>query len=551
MRITETSGIVVLNDSKEPVFSSGLGCRDDVQRALERLLAERHQEERFLAPIVAGNDRYMVLGWNHGGHAAFFINGEGLNQELFEFIGSVDFAYDLLNEFFKHPYSGMTVVDHEGKIVYLGRVHERFFKLEPGEAIGRHVTEVIENTRLHHVVQTGVSEFGQLQEMNGTTRIVSRSPVIKHGKVVGAFGRVMFKGPDKLAEMNQQIAKLKSDVQLYRREARSLREHTYGLEDIVGHSDAVRQLKSDLTKVAGLDVPVLLLGESGTGKELAARAIHNLSNRRDKSMVIVNSAALPGELVESELFGYEGGAFTGAHAKGRRGKFEAAHNNTIFMDEIGEMPLDVQVKLLRVLQDGHFTRVGSETSRYSDFRLVSATNRNLSKMVEEDQFRLDLYYRLSTVTIELPSLAERLEDIPDIVEAFITSANSPSVRRIRHVEPRVYDYLKSRAWPGNIRQLIHEVEKATIFCDSAELTLSDFRPAGDMAITLPVTEQAPEAGPIKNLLQHYELKIIRKTMARHNGNKKRVAEELGISRSYLYKMLGETQHAGVQATDFG
>ncbi|OAN87991.1 hypothetical protein A8B84_04960 [Marinobacter sp. EhC06] len=551
MSFSRTGGVVILDADGELIFRSGLGRSQGIQTALFDLIKKRENEERFLSPMKVDGDNYFVMGWITDEHSAFLIDPEELNQELFEFISSVDFGYDLLNEFFNHPYSGMTVVDRNGKIVYLGSIHEKFFDLGRGDAVGKHVTEVIENTRLHQVVETGVAEIGQLQEMNGITRVVSRFPVIKNGEAVGAFGRVMFKGPEKLAEMNQQIAKLKSELQYYRREARNLRDHSHGLNDLVGRSEAIRQLKSDLSKVAGLDVPVLLLGESGTGKELAAQAIHSLSERREKSMVTVNSGAIPGELVESELFGYESGSFTGAHSKGRRGKFEAAHNSSIFLDEIGEMPTDVQVKLLRVLQDGNFTRLGGESNKHSDFRLISATNRDLSKMVEEDQFRLDLYYRLSTVTIELPALSERLEDIPDLVQSFINNSNSPTVRKIKHIDPRVYHYLREKAWPGNIRQLMHEVEKATIFCESSELGVEDFRPQGMKIWTPTIPEQEDETGSMKSLLQSYELSLIRKAMARHNGNKKRVAEELGISRSYLYKKLNEDESDLCVVGDFG
>ncbi|RYE65160.1 MAG: AAA family ATPase, partial [Oxalobacteraceae bacterium] len=336
-------------------------------------------------------------------------------------------------------------------------------------------TDVIENTRLHEVVRTGKAEIGKLQEMGGVTRVVARIPLTDGRKTVGALGRVMFKGPDTLVELSKEVVKLRSEVEFYRSELTGLKRRTFGLDKIIGNSDAIRQLKADITKVAPLSVPVLIIGESGTGKELAAHAIHALSRRSQNPMVFVNAAALPASLVESELFGYEAGAFTGAEKKGRKGKFELADQSTLFFDEVGDMPSEVQVKLLRVLQDGIFERVGSNSPRHSDFRLISATNRNFQEMITNGEFRLDLYYRISGVTIRMPSLRERPEDIPELIQSFLSAFAERHRTPIKGVQARVYSYLKELPWPGNVRQLLHEVEKAAIFCEGPEITLDNFR----------------------------------------------------------------------------
>lgn len=337
------------------------------------------------------------------------------------------------------------------------------------------------------------------------------------------------------------MSRLRSEAALA--EHQFARERQNGLGKILGDSDALRQLKSDIAKVAPLDVPVLIVGESGTGKELAATAIHELSPRSENTMVFVNAAALPGSLVESELFGYEAGAFTGAERTGRKGKFELADKSSLFFDEVGDMPPDIQVKLLRVLQDGMFDRVGSNKGRHSDFRLITATNRDFQEMISAGAFRLDLYYRISGVTIRMPSLRERVEDIPALVSSFLDNFAARYKTRRKQVKPDVYGFLAALDWPGNVRQLRNEVEKAAIFSNGAEIVIDDFRlmsnpnpVGGKESADMP----AQFSGSLQDAVASVEKKMIRNAMAKHDGNKTRVAEELGISRAYLYKKLSDS-----------
>lgn len=320
------------------------------------------------------------------------------------------------------------------------------------------------------------------------------------------------------------------------------------LDRIIGSSDAIRQLKSDIMKVAPMDVPVLIVGESGTGKELAAHAIHSLSFRAKHPLIFVNAAALPGNLVESELFGHDPGAFTGANKSGRQGKFELAHKSSLFLDEIGDMPADIQVKLLRVLQDGQFERVGGNRVIQSDFRLLCASNKNFHRMIDEGEFRLDLYYRISGVTIRMPSLRERLDDIPELVPVFLQAFAQRHKMPLKNIDPRVFDFLMEQAWPGNVRQLLHEVEKAAIFSNGAELTVQDFTSLGSgitkASQATPNQADDPDMAALasrhtrlQDAVQELEIIMIKTAMQQHRGNKKKVAEQLGISRAYLYKCL--------------
>lgn len=298
------------------------------------------------------------------------------------------------------------------------------------------------------------------------------------------------------------------------------------LARLIGDGVAMQALKQRIRKIASLDVSVLLAGESGTGKELVARALHEIGARRSGPYVALNAAAVPTGLVESEFFGHEPGAFTGADRRGRVGKFELANRGTLFLDEIGDMPLDVQAKLLRVLEDGRFERLGGRRQIQSDFRLVCASHRDFASMQREGRFRHDLYYRISAVTLHLPPLRERREDIPALVESvlrrFASRHHAPPLTAI----PQTIAFLQSLEWPGNVRQLIHEVERAAIFAERGTLLPDDFS----------ITPSAVAPSGVESLCI-VEAEAIRDAMRRLGGNKKRVAEALGVSRSYLYKRL--------------
>jgi transcriptional regulator with PAS, ATPase and Fis domain len=476
---------------------------------------------------------------------------------LFEFVASVDFAGDILAHFLINPFEALSVVDRRGLLRYLSPVHERFFGLEAGGGVGQHVTEVIDNSRLHLVAAAGKSEIGLLHEMRGVTRVVTRHPIRNNrNETVGAIGQIMFKGPEQLQALSSELTTLKSEVAYYRRELNDLKNRSYGLEQIVGESLAMQRLKQQIIKVAPLDIPVLLTGESGTGKELAAHAIHKLSPRRDATMVMVNAAALPSTLVESELFGYEAGSFTGAERRGRKGKIEQADRGTLFFDEVGDMPAEVQVKLLRVLQDGSFQRVGGNDVRRSSFRLVSASNRNFEAMIADGSFRLDLFYRIGAVTIRLPALRERLEDIPLLATLALEQFAQRHGQHPKRLSGEAATFLQQQLWPGNVRQLMHAVERSAIFSESDVIFPADFGPIhiefADLTGDLPmygageasvVALEPAGAGPMRvsSAVGQVEEQMIRQAMSRNHGNKKRVAVELGISRSYLYKRLAQME----------
>ncbi|MGE0331101.1 MAG: sigma-54 interaction domain-containing protein [Ramlibacter sp.] len=549
-------GVLVLGTDGKALVATGIAEQPELATKLVSAWQVARSRQRRLFALEGPDGATIVVVALPASDATVLVAMEREGRDaLFEFVGSVDFAADIFSHFLTNPFEALGVVDAEGILRYMSPVHERFFGLKPGGGVGSHVTEVLENTRLHHVVETGKAEIGLLQEMRGVTRVVTRHPIRNAaGEIVGAIGQLMFKGPEQLQALSSEVLKLKSEVAYYRRELSDLRNRSYGLDQMVGASPAMQRLKQQIVKVAPLDVPVLLTGESGTGKELAAHAIHKLSQRRDATMVMVNAAALPVTLVESELFGYEAGSFTGAERKGRKGKIEQAHGGSLFFDEIGDMPADVQVKLLRVLQDGSFQRVGGTEQRHSDFRLISASNRNFEAMIADGSFRLDLFYRIGGVTIRLPSLRERIEDIPLLANLALDQFAQRQRQRPRRLSPAALDFLMAQRWPGNVRQLMHTVERSAIFCESDLIEPTDFGVMDSEPLGLreppgsdPVDgagSPAAEAGPgeslrVSNAVDQVEEQMIRQAMARHNGNKKRVAAELGISRSYLYKRLGK------------
>ena len=307
--------------------------------------------------------------------------------------------------------------------------------------------------------------------------------------------------------------------------------------DILGESPSIRRAVELARKVAVTNSTVLLLGESGTGKEVFANAIHRWSPRKDRPFIIVNCVALSEQLLESELFGHEKGAFTGAH-QSKKGKFEVAHGGTVFLDEIGDMPASLQAKLLRVLQDHTFERVGGIRPIRADIRIIAATNRDLDKAVKDGRFREDLFYRLNVVRIMLPPLRDRREDLPIFVRHFVTRYATETKKTVHGVTEETMALLAAQSWPGNVRELANVIERAVVLCAGDQILPEDLALPG-AAPVLPSAVSSPSVkiGEYHGQVKDYKQAIIKATLRQAGGNQTKAAELLGLQRTYLVKLL--------------
>jgi two-component system, NtrC family, response regulator AtoC len=351
-------------------------------------------------------------------------------------------------------------------------------------------------------------------------------------------------------EVRQIVAKALKTRELRGNEATATAAPKDARFGIIGASPGITELYSILERVADTPTTVLITGESGTGKELVARALHEHSARRDKPFIKVNCAAIPKELIESELFGYERGAFTGAVAS-KPGRFELASGGTLFLDEIGEIPIEMQVKLLRALQESEFERVGGIKTIRVDVRLVAATNRDLKKLIGAGTFREDLFYRLNVVPMRLPALRERSSDIPLLVEHFVRKFNERLKKQVVGVEDDAMQVLTAYAWPGNIRELENVVERAILFCDAQKVRLEDVPPevrGGPTTTTPPPSEAdlqaalANEGGlkeHVKVAMSRLERELLRRALQQTGGNVTHAARLLKISRKGLQLKMKE------------
>ncbi len=338
---------------------------------------------------------------------------------------------------------------------------------------------------------------------------------------------------------------IKQTTEMFKNFTRLKRENLYlkkellkkkGFDEIVGKSRVMQDMYEVIKKVADKNVNVLVYGESGTGKELVVRAIHFNSPRYNKPFIKVNCAALPENLLESELFGHERGAFTGATQK-RLGRFELADKGTLFLDEISEMSLNNQAKLLRAIQEQEFERVGGNRTIKTDVRIISATNTDLRKAVAEGKFREDLYYRLNVISIRVPSLRERKEDIPLLVDYFINKINKKFGRQIRKLTPVALDALLHHDWPGNVRELKHALERAVILSDGDVISLNDLPNYFQTTMKVDISHKVKTLELVKKTADFLEKQLILETLEKCSWNKTKTAQQLGISRRTLFNKI--------------
>ena len=431
-------------------------------------------------------------------------------------------------------HNGIMITDAHGYITHFNEPYGKFLGLDPKMQIGRYCVDAIENSRMHIVAKTAVPEINHSHYIRGQNMVVQRIPIKRNGKVVAVFGQVMFKDVRDVGKLANKLSVLESKVKLYEQELINLRSTRYTFDSIIGNSRSIKALKKEALKATSNQFPVLITGESGTGKELFAQAIHHASPRKMYPFVRINCAAIPKDLLESELFGYEKGAFTGAKASGKPGKIELANQGTLFLDEIGDLPIDMQPKLLRVLEDREFERIGGTKIIHSNFRLIAATNQNLESMIQRRRFRKDLFYRLNVIPLNIPPLKDRKRDIMLLVhhnlKQLASELSLPDIKVAHDVEA----ILRNHDWPGNVRELHNVLERtvSTLEGDTihrSELPFYLHRGLGSRGVR---SKQG-----IKTIKAKAEEEAILAALKETANNKAQAARMLGIHRTLLYKKM--------------
>jgi two-component system, NtrC family, response regulator len=379
----------------------------------------------------------------------------------------------------------------------------------------------------------GLAALTELLALEPLTKVIVVSGQSEKANALKAIGEGAYDFLTKPVDMEELrlILRRAFHVAQLEREHRELRQTTCmeGFEGMVGNSAPMQELFGLIRKVSTTDAPVLILGESGTGKEMAALAIHHRSSRKNGPFVPINCGAIPENLLESELFGHEKGAFTGAHTS-RKGRFETALAGTLFLDEVGELPLNLQVKLLRFLQEQTIERVGGRVAVHLDTRVIAATNADLGKAMAAGTFREDLYYRLAVVTLRIPPLRERPTDIPLLARSFLISAAAQHRRRVTRMDAGALRALENHMWPGNVRELRNRVNRAVIMADGVQVTAVDLELAQ-------ATAGASAPRTLREARELVERELVESALRRHNQKIAPAAAELGVSRPTFYELM--------------
>ncbi len=439
---------------------------------------------------------------------------------------------DLFSKILDNIHDAICVVDKEANVLVWNKSAESLYKISKEKIYNRKIQEIFPSALLPKVLAEGSSyENIYNSPREGCYNIISAKPLIDDDGIIGAVS--CDKDVSELIRMSELLNKTQSNLQVLENEVSSLNESRFAFSQIISNDERFNKIVEFSKSISKSTINVLIIGESGTGKEVFARAIHIESGRKGY-FVPINCSAIPSELMESELFGYKGGAFTGSSKEGRAGKFELANNGTIFLDEIGDMPLNMQPKILRVIEDGIITRVGSESSIKIDVRIIAATNKDLRKLMDEGLFRKDLYYRLNSVLIELPSLKERKTDIPLLIHKFIKDFCIAYGINIIEIPSDVIDILVEHDWEGNIRELKNLIERIVILSKHNKFDISylpnDIIRKNHVNISS-VTRNNVDLG---EAISNKEKELILNALKINDNNKRKTAEMLNIPRSTLY-----------------
>ena len=439
-----------------------------------------------------------------------------------------------------NPHIGICIVDRNGIAILRGRINEEMTGIKNSEVIGKHYSVMPHCGELLGVLRDGVPQLNHpFKAVNGRHAIVHRIPLKTGDEIIGAISIISMKDVQEIQDLLDKYDMLRSRLKYYDKELRQLRTAKYTFDNIIGISDIAVANKKMADNYAIGNSPVLITGETGTGKELYAHAIHLASKRKAGPFIRINCAAIPADLLESELFGYEEGAFTGAQKGTRKGKFELAAHGTIFLDEISSLDMVMQPKLLTVLQNKEIERIGGTQVIRLDFRVISASNKDLKEMIKAGSFRSDLYYRLSVLNLTLGPLRDKKEDIEPLAKHFLEALNQEYGFYVSEIDPEVLTVFSNWDWPGNIRELRNVMERAIQMSDKRCIRVNDLPDYLVDAVKLkPMHEHSDSRVNIVKISKDgVERKMIESMLNSNKWNKSKTAKKLGISRSLLYSLI--------------
>lgn len=447
----------------------------------------------------------------------------------------MNYYKNIVSQILKMTSDGFIITDTEGNVREINKQYADFFGKSRSEIIGKSILNIIPNSKMIDIVKHKLSEEDAVHkyidgEAKGNSVIVSRSYVEdEDGNVVAGVAQVKFKV--QTLAVAKKLMNEYEELEYYREEFQNQNR----VDNIIGSDPKFREIVKECLKVAKTDIPVLLTGETGTGKEVMAKALHTNSLRYDKPFVSINCAAIPFELLESELFGYMDGAFTGAKRGGKKGKFQLANGGTIFLDEIGDMPSSMQAKLLRVLQEKEIEPLGSEKSIPLDVRVVAATRQDLEAKMKDGSFREDLYYRLSVFNIHIPPLRERGGDSLELAEFFLDELNH-KYKTYKTFSKAVKAYFLKYQWPGNVREVNNVVQSAYAISTENIIDINDI-PARMLQQEKPAINLDKNKKSLGQMVDDYEKEVILELLKKHKGNCLEAAKEAGIHKSNFYRKL--------------
>lgn len=453
-----------------------------------------------------------------------------------------DFTRAQLFELLVEQLDGCLITDEKGRYIYVNRRWCDLTGYEWEDVQGMYVHDVMPDTLVDDVLQSEKDLSGeviQLRTKNGEAihALCSYAPLFRDGALMGCVATISLRGTEELIGFSSKLGEILEQLNSVQKELMEVRRVRYSISNIIGSSKRTQALKASIYAAARSASTVIIQGETGTGKELVAHSIHMLSSRAHRPFVKINCAAIPYELLESELFGYMAGAFTGASRHGKKGKFRLADRGTLFLDEINQMPTHLQPKLLRALQEKEVEPIGGTESIPVDCRIIAASNVPLERLVRAGSFRMDLFYRLNVVSIDVPPLRERKEDIPEIADALRERLNAQLGMAVPGISSEVMERLKTYDWPGNIRELQNAVERAMNLAWMDTLTWKHFE--GYFGKRQRQTSGTPKEKVLsmKAAREHAERNAIVQALNIFGGNKTRAASALKITRAMLYRKL--------------